>query len=126
MCVVEHAERAVVHGETHFGGFGRNVQFFQEPAEQRIVFRIVDDEAGVDAVSSSAHGDVMGMGVAAKPVFLFKQHDLMLLAQGPCRTDAGDAAADDRDSHADCRLTCAGTGLRSHASPSACMLRSAR
>ncbi len=126
MRIVEHAERTVMHGETHLGGFGRHAQLFQEAAEQRVVFRVVDDEARVDAVIFSAHGDVMGVGMPTQAAFFFEQHDFMLPAQGPGGADARDATADDRDSHADCRLTWTGTGLRSQVRPSTCMLRSAR
>ena len=127
--VVLEAGRFVLRRKAHRGRLAGDAEFGEQACQQRVVGVVEDDEAGVDGMPVSTDFDLVGVGVAARPVVLLEQHDLVRARQQPGAGESGDARSDHGDAHqadlaAWAARIAAGTGLRSRTRPTAAIPRS--
>src|SRR5690606_33589611 len=88
------------HAEAHVARLPGDTQFVQQRDEVRVGAVVEDDEAGIDRVAAAVEFDVVSVRMTADMAACFEHGDVMLALQVIGDGVAGDAAADDGDSHA--------------------------
>ena len=102
-CVVLQAAGGLLHREAHRGRLARHAELVEKPSKQRIVHRVVDDEAGVHLQRPPLDLHRVGIGMPAEVVIGLVQHDLVLAREQPRSRQPADPTSDHRDAHLSAR-----------------------